>query len=221
METHDENMVIEYLIKNQKKLLYHYHRQRLDMHLCSEEGCIDHVGLIIDHIDNNPSNFLLTNLELVCPVHFHSRKNICMKLPMTKITRSFYFDSCHNLLNYDGKCANLHGHRWKLNVEIKRPCNERSGMVMDFGDLKRIVNKHIVDNLDHRHINEIIEINPTAENMLVFIWQYLEKHALLKGMSKLTLWETPDSSASINAKSLLRSNYIVSYYEDLREKDDI
>jgi len=56
-----------------------------------------------------------------------------------EITREFTFDSCHKLLDYDGKCANLHGHTYHLQISLKRRINPKTGMVIDFGDLNRIV----------------------------------------------------------------------------------
>lgn len=74
-----------------------------------------------------------------------------------RITKQFSFETAHALYGYDGKCKNVHGHSYKLSVTvIGEPIddmnNVKCGMVIDFGDLKKIVNKEIVDVFDHATI---------------------------------------------------------------------
>ncbi len=71
-----------------------------------------------------------------------------------RLTKHFTFETGHALYGYDGKCKNVHGHSYKLLVTVSgTPINDKSnvkyGMVIDFGDLKRIVNQEIVDIFDH------------------------------------------------------------------------
>ncbi len=71
-----------------------------------------------------------------------------------RVTKQFNFESAHALWNYDGKCKNLHGHTYKLFITvigkvIDDPKHKKNGMVMDFGDIKRIVNRQIVAVFDH------------------------------------------------------------------------
>lgn len=106
-----------------------------------------------------------------------------------QVTKKFTFDSAHKLLNYKGKCKNLHGHTYMLNVTVSGDIDKKSGMVIDFVDLKRIVNKKIIDILDHNMLNEVIE-QPTAENLAVWIWDQLKDEF---NICKIELWETPDS----------------------------
>lgn len=73
---------------------------------------------------------------------------------MIRITKIFTFETAHVLYNYDGKCKNMHGHSYKLFVTIKgNPINDlddhKNGMVVDFGDIKKIVKEEIVDVWDH------------------------------------------------------------------------
>lgn len=109
-----------------------------------------------------------------------------------RITKEFSFETGHALYGYDGKCRNLHGHSYKLSVTVKgvpisEPNHVKQGMVIDFGDLKKIVMEEIVNVFDHAtvfnkntpHIelaNELskrnhqvilVEYQPTSENMLV------------------------------------------------------
>ncbi|MCT4615970.1 MAG: 6-carboxytetrahydropterin synthase [Marinifilaceae bacterium] len=75
-------------------------------------------------------------------------------MPKIRLTKSFNFEMAHALWNYDGLCKNIHGHSYIFYVTvIGEPItdekNPKLGMVMDFGELKRIVNTEIVDKLDH------------------------------------------------------------------------
>ena len=109
-----------------------------------------------------------------------------------RITKQFSFETGHALYGYDGKCKNVHGHSYKLSVTvigtpIDDSTNVKFGMVIDFGDLKKIVKEEIVDQFDHAtvfnqntpHIelaNELksrdhhvilVDYQPTSENMVV------------------------------------------------------
>ncbi|MCR5587919.1 MAG: 6-pyruvoyl tetrahydropterin synthase family protein, partial [Lachnospiraceae bacterium] len=72
---------------------------------------------------------------------------------MFSVTTEASFDSAHFLKGYDGKCANLHGHRWRICVSAKAENVGDDGMVIDFTDLKRDL-KNLADNLDHSLIVE-------------------------------------------------------------------
>lgn len=104
------------------------------------------------------------------------------------IAREFTFDSAHQLRNYSGPCANLHGHTYRLQVIVKGAV-QKSGMVIDFTEIKNSVNKKVLSKLDHTFINKIIK-QPTAENIAIWIWNQLEKDMLLY---EIKLWETPTS----------------------------
>jgi len=87
----------------------------------------------------------------------------------------FYINSAHYLPNYVGKCKQLHGHTWTLEVSIQGSVNPDTGFVMDFHQISYIVQTKVIDILDHKLINDIIE-NPTAENILQWIKDTLGKH---------------------------------------------
>ncbi|MBP8915912.1 MAG: 6-pyruvoyl trahydropterin synthase family protein [Breznakibacter sp.] len=105
-----------------------------------------------------------------------------------RITKEFRFEMAHLLWKYDGLCKNIHGHSYILYVTvlgdiINNPDDPKLGMVIDFGDLKRIVKEEIVDVLDHAiavndnsphvHLDQYTEriirlpYQPTCENMVV------------------------------------------------------
>lgn len=109
-----------------------------------------------------------------------------------RLTKEFSFEAAHALEGYDGACRHIHGHSYRLFVTVKGepigdPAQSSYGMVLDFGDLKRIVNEQIVSRLDHAFVlrksdmsdrvidgvgeiyNNILltDYQPTCENMLV------------------------------------------------------
>lgn len=105
------------------------------------------------------------------------------------IAKEFTFDSAHQLPGYQGLCANLHGHTYKMTVSLKGKVKE-DGMVIDFKILKEKVNNKVIKVLDHKFLNEIINY-PTAENIVVWIWKELIKE--LPELYEISLWETPTS----------------------------
>lgn len=136
-----------------------------------------------------------------------------------RITKIFHFEMAHALHGYDGKCAQIHGHSYELAVTIlgdpiKDPTNPKLGMVMDFGELKKIVNEKVVSQLDHAVLlsKESGEINaettelldrvvyadfqPTCENLLLDIVAKLKPElADNLVLHSLKLVETPTSFA--------------------------
>ncbi len=110
-----------------------------------------------------------------------------------KIGREFNFDASHFLPNYEGNCERVHGHTYRLIVEVEGELKE-NGMVMDFNELKDIVNAVVMKRLDHSNLNEIFE-NPTAENIAGWIFKELERRIpvcsvkLYEGVGKWVLIE--------------------------------
>jgi 6-pyruvoyltetrahydropterin/6-carboxytetrahydropterin synthase len=98
------------------------------------------------------------------------------------------FDAAHFLPGYRGKCANLHGHTYKVEVVIEGQVGE-DGMVLDFYRLKELL-KAALSDLDHGCLNQIIP-NPTAENIAILIRARLEKEMADKPIKvvSLKLWE--------------------------------
>ena len=86
--------------------------------------------------------------------------------------RRFRFDASHFLPHHEGKCRELHGHGYELEVRCRGPVDPHSGMLIDFADLKKQVRERVLDHLDHKHLNDVIP-NPTAEELAVWIYDAL------------------------------------------------
>ncbi|MCQ2306776.1 MAG: 6-carboxytetrahydropterin synthase [Bacteroidales bacterium] len=139
---------------------------------------------------------------------------------MFYLTKIFHFEAAHALAGYDGKCRNIHGHSYEFQVTVKglpidEPGNPKNGMVIDFHDLKRIVNEEVVERLDHsfiigtnmpadfvesakRNFDKIVCVNyqPTTENMLTdFVERIKVKLPQNVELYSVRLQETRDSYA--------------------------
>lgn len=116
-----------------------------------------------------------------------------------EVTKEFTFDSCHCLKEYEGKCKNMHGHTYILQISMKGKVDYR-GLVIDFNDIKAIVNEHIIEKLDHVNLNDVLDFNTTAENMSVWIYDILAEELFKLSttirVTRVRLWETPTSFAT-------------------------
>jgi 6-pyruvoyltetrahydropterin/6-carboxytetrahydropterin synthase len=111
------------------------------------------------------------------------------------------FSSAHQLRGYKGKCENLHGHNYKIEIYARGRELDNIGLLVDFGELKTAADE-VVQYLDHRNINELppfdVELNPSAENLARYI---LERIASRVGdervkIYKVRCFETPTSVAT-------------------------
>ncbi len=102
----------------------------------------------------------------------------------------FTFAAAHRLPRYDGPCSRVHGHNYRFLVAVEGEVSPESGMIADFGEMKRIVGEQVLARVDHRSMNDVLE-NPTAENIARWIWESLEGR--LAGLAEVRLYEIPDS----------------------------
>jgi 6-pyruvoyltetrahydropterin/6-carboxytetrahydropterin synthase len=132
-------------------------------------------------------------------------------MPTVYVTRRLHFSAAHRLhsdhLDADknkkvyGLCnnPNAHGHNYELKVTIKGEPDPVTGMVIDLKELKDIVNQHVIARLDHMNLNVDVDFLqgtvPTAENIVVAIWNQLEEKFPNGELYELALYETPRNSA--------------------------
>lgn len=133
---------------------------------------------------------------------------------MFRLTKSFTFDAAHRLRNHKGKCKNLHGHTWRVDVEVSGDRDD-DGMVLDFGDLKAVVGSWIDSTFDHSCIvacddRELLEVvralslkaallqsEPTCENLAVHLFDVIsyELREFTVSVASVTVHEGPESWA--------------------------
>lgn len=116
------------------------------------------------------------------------------------IHTSFKFDAAHKLEGYDGPCANLHGHTWKVDVWLTGSTNHKDhiGMLLDFREIKNVEKE-----LDHKLLNDTLApFNPTAENISEYIFNKLKakliQHERLYDTNlRVRVYESEDSYAEV------------------------
>lgn len=128
------------------------------------------------------------------------------------VTREIPFCYGHRLVNYRGKCENLHGHNGRAIVKIEADELDHQGMVVDFVEIKQTIANWINDNLDHKLLmfsedpllpvlqehNEkvfVMECNPTAENIARLIFERAKSEGL--AVTEVTVWETENCYATV------------------------
>lgn len=130
---------------------------------------------------------------------------------MFRITKELAFCFGHRLMNYDGKCRQLHGHNAKAVVTLQSDGLDELGMVSDFSALRRHIGDWVDRTLDHRMVLHkddplvtllrqagdpvvTLDEHPTTENIAKFIFEYVEREGY--PVVEVTLWETPTSYAT-------------------------
>jgi 6-pyruvoyltetrahydropterin/6-carboxytetrahydropterin synthase len=127
---------------------------------------------------------------------------------MVYLTRKAEFSASHYYHNPEftpeenqrifGKCNNPHGHghNYTLEVTVKGNIDQRSGFVVDLKELKEIMNREVIDAMDHRFLNkEVADFNdqiPTTENLAISIWRRLQPKLDLAELHRVRVYETPD-----------------------------
>ncbi len=130
------------------------------------------------------------------------------------VNRKAHFNAAHRLFRSDwsdeknaevfGKCSNpnYHGHNYELIVSVTGEIDPTTGFVIDMKDLKQLIKDEVEEPLDHKNLNkevvEFKELNPTAENIAVVIWNKLRPHIETKHKLSITLYETPRNYVTYN-----------------------
>lgn len=132
------------------------------------------------------------------------------------VSRKAHFNAAHRLYNADwtdvrnatvfGKCANpnYHGHNYELIVSVKGEIHPETGFVMDMKILKQIIETEIEEKFDHKNLNEEVEefktLNPTAENIVVVIYNIIKAKIDAHLELEVTLYETPRNFVTYSGK---------------------
>jgi 6-pyruvoyltetrahydropterin/6-carboxytetrahydropterin synthase len=120
------------------------------------------------------------------------------------VSMEICFDAAHHLEMYADKCRNLHGHTYRLTVTVSGYVND-VGMVIDFAELKKIFTDLLMERIDHQYLNAVLpEMNPTVDNMVVWVWEQFEQGLQDRGYSQqccrleeIKLFETPTCCATL------------------------
>lgn len=105
------------------------------------------------------------------------------------------FDAAHALRGYEGKCERLHGHRFKVVASLETKILNEIGITYDFVEMKRHLNT-VLSRLDHQNLNELSpfnRINPSSENIAVFVYDEVNKELPRIKLTSVEVWESPES----------------------------
>ncbi len=119
---------------------------------------------------------------------------------MFEISVEYSFAAGHALRGYKGKCENVHGHNYKVQVTLAGEQLNSTGLLMDFVDLRASIKK-LVERLDHRFLNDLApfdRLNPSAENLAKYFSDELEPQVSAQGLrlEAVKIWETDTTSAT-------------------------
>jgi 6-pyruvoyltetrahydropterin/6-carboxytetrahydropterin synthase len=119
---------------------------------------------------------------------------------MYELVINAQFSAAHNLRNYGGKCENLHGHNWQVEVFVRADALGEGGMVLDFRILREET-EQVLEDLDHQYLNDLPYFQkeePSSENIARYIYDALEERLLPHHLRphKVTAWESEGAGAS-------------------------
>jgi 6-pyruvoyltetrahydropterin/6-carboxytetrahydropterin synthase len=132
-------------------------------------------------------------------------------MPIVTVTRRLRFNAAHRVHNpalsdgennaLFGKCnnPNWHGHNYVLDVSVAGEVDKKTGYVIDLSKIKDVVNREVIDKVDHRNVNLEVDfmrgLIPTTENMVVAMWRVIAPAIAPAKLEKLVLSETENNSA--------------------------
>ena len=120
---------------------------------------------------------------------------------MFEVTVEETFAAGHALRGYRGKCENVHGHNYRVQVTLAGPQLDNIGLLVDFTELKRVV-RGIIAGIDHQFLNDLEPfktVNPSAENLAKYFYDETQRQLTTlpagAGITEVTVWETDTASA--------------------------
>ena len=126
---------------------------------------------------------------------------------MFEVSVEHTFAAGHALRNYRGKCENVHGHNYRVQVLVRGEKLDQTGMLADFVELKRLL-RAISEPLDHVFLNDIepfITVNPSSENLAVYIYEKMRDGLKLDNpveVAEVKVWETDIQSATYRPSAI-------------------
>jgi 6-pyruvoyltetrahydropterin/6-carboxytetrahydropterin synthase len=140
-----------------------------------------------------------------------AERRVAASSTTVRVSRRESFNAAHRLFDPDlsdeenerlfGKCANLHGHNYVLEVVVAGEIDQATGYVLDLKELSDVVRRRIIEDVDHRDLNADVPwlegLIPTAENLAVAFWQRIRSELPAASLLTLRLWETDKNWAEV------------------------
>ena len=119
---------------------------------------------------------------------------------MYELTVQRGFSAAHHLRDYEGACARMHGHNYRVEITVAGPQPLQNGMLLDFGELKAICDE-VLDAMDHQCLNDLPQFqsaNVTAENIAAYVYHAIAGKLPFAGvkMARVRMWESDYSSVT-------------------------
>ncbi len=169
--------------------------------------------MLDDDTDNQKTLYRTESLEdaqrLLALVSVYLKELPCVseryfsEVQHATVSKELVFDSAHFITDHPGKCENLHGGRYALNVKIEGRIDPLTGFVVDYGYLKAVTKKHVIEKLDHQNLNFVcadLGWRSSTELLNIFIWEQLIE--FLPGLIELQTYETTQSFCQYQGPSL-------------------
>lgn len=151
-------------------------------------------GTLLRTLTTSDTQRLLGLLESRLRVIPTAWERFTQEMPEATVSKELVFDAAHFITDHPAKCSNLHGGRYALHVQVSGRVDPMTGCVVDYGYLKRVVNRQVVERFDHHHLNyaaEELAWRSSTEMLCVHVWECLIDY--LPGLSGLRLFETTQS----------------------------
>jgi 6-pyruvoyl tetrahydropterin synthase/QueD family protein len=164
------------------------------IHCCVLNASDNADGLLLRTLEPADSEALLNLLEDRLRAMPTAWERFTDRTPNATVSKELVFDAAHFIVDHPAKCSNLHGGRYQLHVEVSGRIDPITGCVVDYGYLKRVVNRLVVDRFDHHTLNYAaaeLSWRSSTEMLCVHIWECLIDY--LPGLSGLRLYETTQS----------------------------
>jgi 6-pyruvoyltetrahydropterin/6-carboxytetrahydropterin synthase len=120
---------------------------------------------------------------------------------MFEVTVEETFAAGHALRNYHGKCENVHGHNYRVEITLRGPQLDSIGLLVDFVHVKKLI-QAVLDRLDHQYLNDLepfAELNPSAENLARYFYEEINRGMEAGApvqVGQVRIWETDTTSAT-------------------------
>jgi 6-pyruvoyltetrahydropterin/6-carboxytetrahydropterin synthase len=123
---------------------------------------------------------------------------------MFEVSVEYTFAAGHSLRGYKGKCENVHGHNYRVQLVVCGEQLDSTGLLMDFVEIRRTI-KGLVERLDHHFLNDLApfdKLNPSAENIAKYFFDEMDPQIKSRGqcVQAVTIWETDTTSATYRPK---------------------
>jgi 6-pyruvoyltetrahydropterin/6-carboxytetrahydropterin synthase len=151
----------------------------------------------------------LYELGLLCLLSVFSlligRENFDLKIAIYEVKIITDFSAAHNLRNFRGKCENLHGHNWKVEVVLRGRELDESGVLIDFKEVKDAT-REVLKEIDHHYLNDLPffrEHNPSSENIARYLFECLAQrlNSTNRWLYRVSAWESSDACATYSSES--------------------